>query len=229
MRQKENAMDFARAFSYIFEDSEWLKKVGIAALVMLIPFLGPITVLGWSLAVTKRLAEGQTTDLLPGWDNFSDHMTLGFKAFVVGFAYSLPVVLISSCTNVLPIIAQEMRGDMYDVMMIITSVVSICFGCFTFLYSIALGLFLPAAYAQVAVTGEVAAGFRFGEILALVKAAIGAYVLVLVGSIAAGFVATLGIIACVIGVIFTAALAYAIMGHFYGQAYNTAKAAAPAA
>lgn len=222
-------MDFARAFSYIFEDSEWLKKVGIAALVFLIPLLGPITVLGWSLAVTKRLAEGQTTDLLPGWDNFSEHMTLGFKAFVVGFAYSLPVVLISSCTNVLPIIAENMRGDAYDAIMMVSSVVAICFGCFNFIYGIALGLVMPAAYAQVAVTGEVAAGFRFTEIFALVKAAIGAYVLVLVGSIAAGLVATLGIIACVIGVIFTAALAYAIMGHFYGQAYNVAKAALPAA
>ena len=58
-------MDFARAFSYIFEDSDWLKKVGIAALVLLIPVLGVITVFGWSLTVTKRLIEGQTTNLHP--------------------------------------------------------------------------------------------------------------------------------------------------------------------
>jgi hypothetical protein len=221
-------MDFARAFSYIFEDSEWLKKVGIAALVFLIPFVGPITVLGWSLTVTKRVTEGQTTDLLPGWENFMDHLMLGLKAFVVGFAYSLPVILISSCSNVLPIIAQEMRGDMYDVMVTVSMIASICFGCFTFLYSIFLGLALPAAYAQVAVTGEIGAGFRFGEVFGLVKAAIGAYVLVLVGGIAAGLIAGLGVIACFIGVFFTASLAYAIMGHFYGQAYNTAKAALPA-
>ena len=221
-------MDFARAFSYIFEDSDWLKKVGIAALVFLIPVLGPITVLGWSLVVTKRLIEGQTTNLLPGWDNFSDHMTLGFKAFVVGFAYSLPVLLISSCTNILPIIAENTSGDAYEAMIMISSVVSICFGCFSFLYSIILGLVTPVAYAKVAVTGEIGAGFRFGEIFGMIKAAPGAYVLVLVGSIAASFVAMLGLIACFIGVIFTAALAYAIMAHFYGQAYNTAKAAQPA-
>lgn len=221
-------MDFARAFSYIFEDSDWLKKVGIAALVLLIPVLGLITVLGWSLVVTKRLIEGQTTDLLPGWDNFSDHMTLGFKAFVVGFAYSLPVLLISSCTNILPIVAKNMSGDAYDAMMVITGAVSICFSCLMIIYSIFLGLVTPAAFAKVAITGEIGAGFRFGEIFGLVKAAPGAYVLVLVGSIAAGFVATLGLIACIIGVIFTVALAFAIMAHFYGQAYNTAKAAQPA-
>lgn len=222
-------MDFARAFSYIFEDSEWLKKVGIAALVLLIPLVGPIAVLGWSLAVTKRLTEGQTTNLLPGWENFSDHLMLGLKAFVVGFAYSLPVVLISSCVNLLPLVAENMSGDAYEAMLMVSTVVSICFGCFGFLYGIFLGLILPAAYARVAITGEIGAGFRFAEIFALVKAAIGAYVLVLIGSIAAGFVATLGLIACVIGVIFTAALSYAIMGHFYGQAYNVAKAAQPAA
>jgi hypothetical protein len=221
-------MNFGRAFSYIFEDSQWLKKVGIAALVFLIPLVGPITVLGWSLTVTKRLAEGQTTDLLPGWENFMEHLTLGLKAFVVGFAYSLPVIIISSFSNVLPLITQEMRGDMYDVMVTVSTIASICFGCFTFLYIIFLGLTLPAAYAQVAVTGEIGAGFRFGEVFGLVKAAIGAYVLVLVASIVAGLIASLGLIACFIGVFFTVALAEAIMGHFYGQAYNTAKAAQPA-
>jgi len=221
-------MDFARAFSYIFEDQDWLKKVGIAALVFLIPVLGPITVLGWSLTVTKRLIEGQTTDLLPGWDNFSDHMTLGFKAFVVGFAYSLPVTVMSSCTNILPILAENMSGDTYETVMMITGVVSICFSCLMIIYSIFLGLVTPVAYAKVAVTGEIGAGFRFGEIFGMIKAAPGAYVLVLVGSIAAGFLASLGLIACVIGVIFTSALATAVMAHFYGQAYNTAKAAQPA-
>jgi hypothetical protein len=221
-------MDFARAFSYIFEDSEWLKKVGIAALVFLIPFVGPITVLGWSLTVTRRVTEGQTTDLLPGWENFMEHLMLGLKAFVVGFAYGLPVILLSSCQSILPIVAENMRGDAYEAMILASTVVSICVGCFSFLYSIFIGLTLPAAYANVAITGEIGAGFRFAEIFALVKAAIGAYVLVLVGSIAAGFVASLGLIACFIGVFFTASLAYAIMGHFYGQAYNTAKAALPA-
>lgn len=222
-------MDFARAFSYIFEDADWLKKVGIAALVFLIPLAGPIAVLGWSLTVTKRLIEGQTTDLLPGWDNFGDHLSTGFKAFIVGFAYSLPITVFSSCTNILPILAETMNGDAYETMMMITGIVSICLSCVMIIYSIFLGMVLPAAYAKVVVSGEIGAGFRFGEIFGLVKAAPGAYVMVLIGSIAAGFLASLGLIACFIGVVFTGALANAIMAHFYGQAYNTAKAALPTA
>jgi hypothetical protein len=217
-------MDFGRAFSYVFEDSDWLKKVGIAALVFLIPLVGPITVLGWSLAITKRVIEGQTTDLLPAWDNFSDHMTLGFKVFVVGFAYSLPVTISSTCSNVIPLLEQNVSGDTADLLMGLGWIVAICFGCLTMIYSIFLGLALPAAYAKVAVTGEIGAGFRFADIAALVKAAPGAYVLTLVGSIAAGLVASLGLIACFVGIFFTAALSYAIMGHFYGQAYNAATA-----
>jgi uncharacterized membrane protein len=40
-------MDFGRAFSFVFEDPDWLKKVAIAGLVMLIPVIGQLVVLGW--------------------------------------------------------------------------------------------------------------------------------------------------------------------------------------
>jgi hypothetical protein len=49
-------MEFGRAFSYAFEDSEWIKKVGIAALVFLIPLLGLIILMGWSLEIIRRVS-----------------------------------------------------------------------------------------------------------------------------------------------------------------------------
>ena len=39
-------MDFGKAFTYVFDDADWIKKVGIAAVLMLIPFVGQVIVAG---------------------------------------------------------------------------------------------------------------------------------------------------------------------------------------
>ena len=50
-------MDFGLAFSYVFQDRDWLRKVGIVALISLIPILGQLVLIGWSLNITKRVIE----------------------------------------------------------------------------------------------------------------------------------------------------------------------------
>jgi hypothetical protein len=47
--------------------------------------------------------------------------------------------------------------------------------------------------------------------------------IVLLGSIVAGFVGSAGVILCVIGVLFTYAYAMLVQSHLWGQAYNAAK------
>ena len=52
--QEEN-MDFGKAFTYVFEDEEWIKKILIGALLSLIPFVGWWFVGGWGLEITKNV------------------------------------------------------------------------------------------------------------------------------------------------------------------------------
>ena len=91
-------MDFGSAFTYAFQDSDWLKKVGLAALIFLIPIIGPITVMGWGLEITRRVINNQT-DLLPDWSDFGGYLSKGFQGFVVSLAFSLPSLLISICQS----------------------------------------------------------------------------------------------------------------------------------
>jgi hypothetical protein len=213
-------MDFSRAFSYVTQDQNWLQKVGIAALVMLIPLIGPITVLGWALEITRRVINNDPAPL-PDWNDFGGLLSKGFQAFVVNFAYALPLIVISSCSNVLGQFVAG-NGDSQAVNAAII-VVSVCIGCFSLIYGIVLGLFLPAALGNVAATGQMSAGFRFNEVLGLVRAAPAPYFMVLLGSILASIVAGFGVIACVIGILFTSAFAAAFNAHLWGQAYNVAK------
>ena len=221
-------MNFGRAFTYIQEDPEWLKKVAIAALVMLIPIIGQITLLGWSLEITRRVIKGEP-ELLPDWSNFGEYLSKGFQAFVISFVYLLPVYIVSGCSQSLgPIvhaIGENANSDTIQAMSGVIGIVGICLSCFLIAYEIVIGFILPAALANYVVTGQISAGFRFSEIIGLVRAAPGAYFMSLLGMILGGIVASLGLIACIIGVLFTSAYAYAVYAHFWGQAYNAAKAA----
>lgn len=74
----------------------------------------------------------------------------------------------------------------------------------------------------MAATDNLSAGFRFSEVIRLVRSAPGAYLMVLLGVIISGILGSLGVILCVIGVFFTLAYAMAVNGHLYGQAYREA-------
>lgn len=211
-------MEFGKAFTFAFEDRDWLKKIGIAGLVMLIPLVGQLTVVGWALEITRRVIQ-RDSETLPDWSTFGDYLVRGLKMLVISLVYALPIILLSVCAN-LPVMFVQDGGD--DTMMTLFSLISVCMSCISAIYGIGLAIVLPAALAKFVVTGEIGAAFRFGEVIALVRAAPAAYLLILLGSIVTGLIAPLGIILCIIGIFFTTALAYAIQGHLWGQAYNAA-------
>jgi hypothetical protein len=211
-------MEFGRAFSFAFDDKDWVKKIGIAGLLLIIPILGFLVVAGWALEITRRVIQ-RDPEPLPDWSNFGDYIVKGLMMWVVGFVYALPIILVSACQQGSLIFMQE-GGD--DTVMTAISALSICFSCVIFIYSIFMGFVLPAAYAKLAATGQIGAAFRFGEVFGLVRSAPAAYLIVLLGGIVAGVIGSLGLILCVIGVVFTYAYAYVIMAHLWGQAYNVA-------
>jgi hypothetical protein len=212
-------MDFGRAFSFVFEDQEWFKKVGVAALILLIPIAGPIFLAGWVFETIKRVIR-RDPDLLPDWSDFGGYFGDGFKVVVVAFVYMLPVILIQACSQGVFLAGQENFND--DTVVTALAVLNACFGCLTFLYSLLMGLVIPAALGNFAANGDLKAAFQFGDVFGLVRAAPGAYALVLLGNLVAGLVGSLGVIACGIGVLLTSAYAGVVTGHLTGQAYNQA-------
>jgi len=207
-------MDFGKAFSFVFEDEDWLKKIAVGGLFSLIPVIGIFVVLGWGVEITKRVINGDP-EVLPDWSDFGGCLTRGFMVFFVAFIYLLPVILLQVCSS-LPYLYEA--AD--ETLLTIFTIVTVCFGCLTTIYSIGAYLLLPAAIARYAAKGEVSAAFKLGEVFKMVKNNIGTYAMVLLGGIVASLVASLGVIACGIGVLFTSVYSFAINGHLWGQAYN---------
>jgi hypothetical protein len=100
--------------------------------------------------------------------------------------------------------------------------ISVCCGGLSLIYGILMGFMLPAAIGKYLDTGQLGAAFRVGEIFTIVKSAPVAFLLVILGSIIASFVSSLGTIACIVGILITAPYAMAIVGNLYGQAYKQA-------
>jgi hypothetical protein len=212
-------MEFGKSFTYIFEDSDWIMKILLAAVIALIPIVGPLAVAGWGVEITKR-AIHEDPEQLPGWSDFVNYLIKGLVLILIGFVYMLPLILVQACSNGIFFFGQE-SGE--DGLMLLGNIVMACFGCLSFIYAILAGFLIAAAMGKYADTGEIGAAFRFGEVFATVKAAPVNYLMVLLGGFLAGIIAFLGIIACVIGVFVTAAIANAIIAHLEGQAYREAK------
>jgi len=216
-------MDFGSAFSFVFQDPDWLKKIGIAGLVFLIPLAGPIILMGWGLEITRRVINNDPVPL-PAWDDLGDFLSKGFQSFVISFAFALPIILVVACGQGLSIgLAVATSNSDSNVLGSLAVIISLCMTCFIILFAVAAGFIIPAAQGNLAATGELGAAFRFREILELVRAAPGPYVMVILGIILANLVlAPLGSVTCGIGLLFTTAYTTALSGNLIGQAYNTA-------
>jgi hypothetical protein len=220
-------MDIGRAYRFIFEDPNWLKKVGIAALVTLIPVLGTIVIMGWSIEITRRVINNDP-EPLPDWDNFSELLNKGLRAFAVGLAYMLPVIVIVFCGQIIAGGTIAGLANNSDSAAVGTGVAILfgCVYCLILILSIALGFLLMAANGRLAVYGEISAAFKFNEVIAQLRAAPVAYLMViLISWLTNMLLVPLGAIACGIGIIFTSALGMAISAHLIGQAYTVSQSA----
>ncbi len=216
-------MNFGKAFTFVFEDPEWITKVLITAAIGLIPVVGQFYLLGWMLDIARRAFYGEDPLVLPEMD-FGVHIINGVQAMVLGLVYGLPLFIFALPIVIVPVLgtAMELHPDTLGMVLMITS---LCSGLLMFVAGILISLLVPAAEVHMMVEGgSLGAGLRFKEVFGLVRAAPLAYVIALIGAGLALFAAVLiGSIACGIGIIVTMVYAQAVMGHFYGQAYAQAR------
>ncbi len=211
-------MDFGKAFTFAFDDPDWLKKIVLAALISLIPLIGQFYLIGYGLEVARRVIRRQPSPLPDV--AFSECLALGFKSFVIGLVYAIPVFVLILPGVIIPTVIYT-NGESGSAEPLIVAFTVCCTGL-AVLYGIALWIWLPAAHGNFLATGQLGAAFRFSEVFALIKAAPGAYLMVLLGGLIGGFIAPLGSIACAVGVLVTGVYAVVLSGHLYGQAYNAA-------
>ncbi len=212
-------MDFGKAFSFVFEDDNWIVKLLIGGVLMLVPILGWFVVLGWMLEIGRRVVNGEA-DVLPAWDDFGAFLIRGVKGAVVTFVYYLPTLILMGCAQGLMFLGGGQGGDsMSSLATLVNSLAS----CVTFFYNLFIALILPAALMRFTMEGDdIGAGLAFGKVLSMVKDNLGAYLFVFLGYIIVELIAPFGLLAICVGILFTMSYGAAVLGHLYGQAYAEA-------
>jgi hypothetical protein len=211
-------MNFGQAFTYIFQDADWLKKIGLVALVQLIPILGQIVAMGFMIEIIRRIIANDPRPL-PEFD-FGGFLGKGFQAFVVALVYAIPTIILTLPLQIMPMLIGAIDNpDVYNTMSLAIS--CLC-GGLSFLYGIFLAFILPAAFGRIAATGNIGSAFRIGEIIAQVRRALVPYLIAVLGTMLAGLIVPFGLIACGIGVFLTVTYYNAVSAHLFGQAYRQA-------
>ena len=195
------------AFTWPVRDPEWLTKFLIIALFLLIPIVGAINGLGWMLATLDRLRAGEEA-IAPA--NLS-YIGRGFRLFVVNLAYGLAIVLIAAAIYVpaLLIAAGQSQGSANPALVSLAIVLSLLAFSIATLGTLALNFALPSIVLATD-RGGIPGGLRVSSVVRQARMNVANTLIAGLMLIAAGFVGSLGIVLCGIGVLFTSAYALAM-------------------
>ncbi|UCC77962.1 MAG: DUF4013 domain-containing protein [Anaerolineales bacterium] len=213
-------MDYAKAFTFVFDDEDWVKKVLIGGIVALIPIVNLIVV-GYGLRVLRNVAEG-AEKALPEWDDFGDYFVQGLMSLLGGLIWAIPVILVSMLMGLISWVTGY-EGDPYSV----GAAIWLCMSglsCLSGLYGLFLAAFIPAATTKYAVSRDFAAFFRVSEIFRYITSNLGPYIIALLLGTVAGFIASFGLVLCLVGVVFTGFWASLVSNYLLGQVYVAGEA-----
>lgn len=205
-------MDIGKAFSYVFDDEQWIASILIAGVLMFVPILGLIALLGYTLEAARNVAMGSPRPL-PQWNNFGEKLSLGFGAFLISIVWSLPVLIVSMFFLCIPLLGAS-GGDEAAAAAAVGTL--LCVVPIIIVLALVLQPIMIAAMARYVQTGSLGSAFQVGEVLSLVRSDLGGWVVLWLLYILCGIVGSLGSM-IVIGIIFTYPYGQAVFGHLLGQ------------
>jgi len=211
-------MDIGKAFTYIFDDESWITKILIGGILGIIPIVN-CAVFGYMVETLRNVAQGMERPL-PEWSEFGGKFVKGLMVVIIGFIYAIPILLIMGCFMGLTFALGGGNGKGEDLIGLLLFPLY----CILGLYGLVLGILSPAILIKYAVTGDFASAFRFGEIFGLITGNLGNYIVALILAWVASIIASFGIIACGVGVLFTSFWGYLVMAHLGGQIHRAAVA-----
>jgi hypothetical protein len=195
------------AFVWPARDPEWPAKLLIIALILLIPVAGAVNATGWMLASLDRLRAGEER-LAPA--NLG-HLGRGIRLFVVNLVYGLAVLAIATVVYVpaVLIFVHEGQGSANAGLVSLGVLLSLLTFSIATLGSLLLNFAMPSIVLATD-SGGIAGGLNVRGVLRRARLSLANSLIAGLMLIAAGFIGSLGVIACGIGVLLTTAYAVAM-------------------
>jgi len=211
-------MDIGKAFSFVFEDEKWVSKVLLGGLFMLIPIVN-FAVIGYMLKVAQNVAQRNPRPL-PEWGGgeFGNHFMRGLHGIVIQIVYQLPtIILYVLFFCVLAAAGGAAGSERSSNGAGAIGALGLCLLPLIFILAL-VGAFLAyVACGRYVATNALSEALKFSDVIASARGNLGAWLMLLLVVILAGFVGSLGAIACGVGLLFTSFYAQCVIGHALGQ------------
>lgn len=217
-------MDFGKAFTFVFEDEGWIRKLGFGGLIFFIGLLllvipGILYVLGYQVVVGRRVYNGDDQPM-PEPDDFGAIIKEGLMFLIISFAYVIPILVVSVPFTIVGAIMSDSGGAEE-----VAGILIFAGSCLSILFGLAMAFFIPGVIAQYIRTGELGAAFRVGEIWTdIVQPNLVNLLLIILAVFAAQLIVQLVVGLSVITICGPIILAFpagiwtsAFQGHLYGQ------------
>lgn len=210
-------MDIGKAFSFPFDDEEWVTSILIAGLVMLIPLVGQILLIGYLFETARNVAMGSPRPL-PKWSNFGEKLSTGFYGFVISLVYAIPMIVLGVLFSCVAVALSAAGGEEAAAIVAVGSFA--CLLPLIFLLALLTAPLVLAAWARYLQTGSLGAALDVAGVIGMVRQDMAGWLVLWLLSILCGLVGGLGTI-IFIGVIFTYPYSQAVFGHLLGQKLQT--------
>jgi hypothetical protein len=202
-----SSLDLGRGFRFVFDDPEWVKKILIGGLFSLLGALliGIFFVAGYAIRLIRAVAAGER-EPLPEWDDLGGIFGDGAKAVGVYLAHLVAIailpgmmfVVIMLATGGIAALGSSSRGS--SALGAVIGLLGLTAWALMILLGFCLAVYLPSAFARLALTGRFGAAFEVGENLAFIRRNVLNYLLALLLYFVGSFLAQFGILLCCVGI-----------------------------
>lgn len=213
--------DVSRTLTFFFEDPNWVTKLLVGSLfAALSPFLiGAVFIMGYAIALARRTMNGEQPEL-PEWNDFPSFFVDGLRGMGLSLAHKLPLIIL---TVVLVfallggILLQRENGPAPEEFMLYGLPALFAGWVLFFLLSLAVLVYVPAAFVRFVRSNSLAAAFDFMENVDFIRRHLSTYVLALLAIVLAGFISQFGFLVFCIGIFPAVFWSSCVMGYVIGQ------------
>ncbi len=216
-----SGFDVTRTLTFFFEDPNWVAKLLVGSLfAALSPFLiGAVFMVGYAIALARQTMKGEQS-MLPEWDDFRSIFIDGLRGMALSLAHKLPLIILTVflAFALLGGIFLQREGGAAPQEFMFYGLPALFGGwVLFFLLSLAVLIYVPAAFVRFVRTDSLGAAFDFMENVDFIRRHISTYVLALLAIVLAAFISQFGVLVFCIGIFPAAFWSSCVMGYVIGQ------------
>jgi hypothetical protein len=216
------SLDFARAFRFVFDDPNWVKKVLMGSLFTLLGvfIIGGVFLAGYFSRLIQRAARGEEHPL-PEWDDFGDLFSTGLRALGAYLAHLAVIMLpLGGVVLFMVLITGGLSSANHEAAEGLGALAGVgVMGAYAFMMlgMVALLVYFPAAITRLALSERFGAAFEVQANIAFIRRNLMNYLLAIVFYLVANFAAQFGVVLCCVGVLPTTFWSLCVFGFALGE------------